>query len=106
MQARLLGGDVRVEGRGRYAGTAPADLNFRAQGVATAEGLRAAREVDDALLLRRLRAELGESVAPLGGVGRHGCGMDSLGCVAGWRWRYSFGWFNRRWLGALASRGF
>ncbi|RYF35585.1 MAG: TIGR02099 family protein [Comamonadaceae bacterium] len=45
-QARLLGGEVRVEGRGRYAGSAPADLSFRAQGTATAEGLRAAREVD------------------------------------------------------------
>lgn len=46
VQARLLGGEVRVEGRGRYAGAAPAELSFRAQGSATAEGLRAAREVD------------------------------------------------------------
>ncbi|AMM24871.1 YhdP family protein [Variovorax sp. PAMC 28711] len=45
VQARWLGGEVRVEGRGAYAGPTP-ELSFRAQGTATAEGLRAAREVD------------------------------------------------------------
>ncbi|RZL65274.1 MAG: TIGR02099 family protein [Variovorax sp.] len=45
VQARLVGGEVRVEGSGRYAGTG-SELNFRAQGTATAEGLQAAREVD------------------------------------------------------------
>ena len=45
VQARLVGGDVRVEGSGRYAGTG-SELNFRAQGTASAEGLQAAREVD------------------------------------------------------------
>lgn len=42
-QARLAGGEVRIEGRGLYAGT---DLNLKAQGTVTAEGLRGLREVD------------------------------------------------------------
>ncbi len=45
VQARAVGGAVQVEGAGRY-GSAAHDLNLRAQGTATAEGLRAAREVD------------------------------------------------------------
>ncbi|MDM0039499.1 YhdP family protein [Variovorax sp. J22G21] len=44
VQARLAGGEVKVEGRGRYAGTG-SELSFKAQGTTTAEGLRAAREV-------------------------------------------------------------
>ncbi|RZL96409.1 MAG: TIGR02099 family protein [Variovorax sp.] len=43
-QARLAGGEVRLEGRGRYA-VSGSELNFKAQGVATADGLRAVREV-------------------------------------------------------------
>ena len=45
VQARLAGGEARIEGRGRYGGTAGAELEFGAQGQATAEGLRALREV-------------------------------------------------------------
>ena len=45
VQARLAGGEARIEGRGRYGGTAGAELEFAAQGGATAEGLRALREV-------------------------------------------------------------
>lgn len=45
IQARALGGAVRIEGSGRF-GNAVQDLNLRVQGNATAEGLRAAREVD------------------------------------------------------------
>lgn len=45
VQARALGGAIRVEGSGRF-GDAAQDLNFKVQGTATADGLRAAREVD------------------------------------------------------------
>ncbi|MEJ7686308.1 MAG: DUF3971 domain-containing protein [Variovorax sp.] len=45
VQARALGGALRIEGAGRF-GAAAHDLSLRAQGTATAEGLRAAREVD------------------------------------------------------------
>ncbi|OUM03761.1 YhdP family protein [Variovorax sp. JS1663] len=45
VQARALGGAFRLEGAGRY-GSAATELSFRAQGSASAEGLRAAREVD------------------------------------------------------------
>jgi len=45
VNARLLGGDVRVEGRGRFAGP-NRELALKAQGTATAEGLRAAREAE------------------------------------------------------------
>ncbi|MDM0106050.1 YhdP family protein [Variovorax sp. J22R24] len=45
VQARALGGAMRVEGSGRF-GSAAQDLNFRVQGTATADGLRAVREVD------------------------------------------------------------
>ncbi len=45
IQARALGGAVRIEGTGRFGG-ANQDLSIRVQGNATAEGLRAAREVD------------------------------------------------------------
>lgn len=45
VQARAVGGALRIEGAGRYAGTAN-ELSIRAQGTATADGLRAAREVD------------------------------------------------------------
>ncbi|MGJ7567119.1 YhdP family protein [Variovorax sp. GB1R11] len=45
VQARLLGGDVRVEGRGRFTGPSR-EVALKAQGTATADGLRGAREVD------------------------------------------------------------
>jgi uncharacterized protein (TIGR02099 family) len=45
VQARLLGGDIRVEGRGRFSGP-NREVALKAQGTATAEGLRGAREVD------------------------------------------------------------
>ncbi|KQX29874.1 YhdP family protein [Variovorax sp. Root434] len=45
VQARLLGGDIRVEGRGRFTGP-NREVALKAQGTATAEGLRGAREVD------------------------------------------------------------
>ncbi|MEJ8812000.1 YhdP family protein [Variovorax ureilyticus] len=44
IQARAAGGAVRLEGSGRFG--ASSDMSFRAQGTATAEGLRATREVD------------------------------------------------------------
>ena len=46
-QARALGGDVRIEGGSRSvpAGSPDAPIFVRAQGVATAEGLRQAREL-------------------------------------------------------------
>ena len=45
LNARLLGGDVRIEGRGRFAG-ANREVTLKAQGTATAEGLRSAREAE------------------------------------------------------------
>ncbi len=45
VQARAIGGALRIEGAGRYAGTS-GELSLRAQGTASAEGMRAAREVD------------------------------------------------------------
>ncbi|WP_367618150.1 YhdP family protein [Variovorax sp. CAN15] len=45
VQAKLLGGDVRLEGRGRFSGP-NREVALKAQGTATAEGLRGAREVD------------------------------------------------------------
>ncbi len=45
VQARLLGGDIRVEGRGRFTGP-NREVALKAQGTATADGLRNAREVD------------------------------------------------------------
>ncbi|MGJ7556592.1 YhdP family protein [Variovorax sp. RB3P1] len=45
VQARLLGGDIRVEGRGRFTGP-NREVALKAQGTATADGLRGAREVD------------------------------------------------------------
>lgn len=44
VQARALGGALRIEGAGRWGATQ--ELSLRAQGSASAEGLRAAREVD------------------------------------------------------------
>ncbi len=44
VQARALGGALRIEGAGRWG--AAQELNLRAQGNASAEGMRAAREVD------------------------------------------------------------
>ncbi|WP_431274790.1 YhdP family protein [Variovorax ureilyticus] len=44
VQARAAGGTVRIEGSGRFG--ASTDMSFRVQGTATAEGLRATREVD------------------------------------------------------------
>ncbi|MBS0342554.1 MAG: TIGR02099 family protein, partial [Proteobacteria bacterium] len=43
VRAQLLGGEVRVEGKGRYAG-AGHDMSFRAQGVVSAEGFRSQHE--------------------------------------------------------------
>jgi uncharacterized protein (TIGR02099 family) len=45
VNARLLGGDVRIEGRGRFAG-ANREVALKAQGTVTAEGLRSAREAE------------------------------------------------------------
>jgi uncharacterized protein (TIGR02099 family) len=45
VQARLLGGDIRLEGRGRFTGP-NREVALKAQGTATADGLRNAREVD------------------------------------------------------------
>jgi len=45
VQARLLGGDIRLEGRGRFAG-ANREVALKAQGTASAEGLRGAREAE------------------------------------------------------------
>lgn len=45
VQARLLGGDIRIEGRGRFSGP-NREVALKAQGTATADGLRGAREVD------------------------------------------------------------
>jgi len=44
VQARALGGALRIEGAARWGTTQ--ELSLRAQGSASAEGLRAAREVD------------------------------------------------------------
>ena len=47
VQAALTGGEVRIEGKGRFASAASApDLSFSAIGTATAEGLRSQAEVD------------------------------------------------------------
>ena len=43
VRARVLGGDVRVDGKGRYAGNGH-DMSFKAQGVVSAEGMRSQRE--------------------------------------------------------------
>ncbi|MDQ0015034.1 uncharacterized protein (TIGR02099 family) [Variovorax boronicumulans] len=45
VQAKLLGGDIRLEGKGRFTGP-NREVALKAQGTATAEGLRSAREVD------------------------------------------------------------
>ncbi|QSI34057.1 TIGR02099 family protein [Variovorax sp. RKNM96] len=45
VQARLLGGDIRIEGKGRFAGP-NREVALKAQGTATAEGLRGAREAE------------------------------------------------------------
>lgn len=45
VQARLLGGDIRIEGRGRFTGP-NRDVALKAQGTATADGLRNAREAE------------------------------------------------------------
>jgi len=45
VQARALGGALRIDGSGRFSGATP-ELDLRVQGNATADGLRAAREVD------------------------------------------------------------
>ncbi|WP_218509582.1 YhdP family protein [Variovorax sp. dw_308] len=44
VQARVAGGDVKLEGQGRYAGSG-SEMVYKAQGTATAEGLRGLREV-------------------------------------------------------------
>jgi uncharacterized protein (TIGR02099 family) len=44
VQGKLLGGEVRVEGRGRFTGP-NRDVALKAQGTATADGLRGAREI-------------------------------------------------------------
>ncbi len=43
VRGRLAGGDVRVDGKGRYAGNTH-ELSFKAQGVMAAEGVRSQRE--------------------------------------------------------------
>lgn len=43
VRARALGGDVRIDGKGRYAGSGH-DMSFKAQGVVSAEGMRSQRE--------------------------------------------------------------
>ncbi|VTU40058.1 YhdP family protein [Variovorax sp. PBL-E5] len=58
VRARAVGGAVRVDGGGRYGATQ--ELNLRAQGTASAEGLRAAGEVD---WLARLAKHAGGSTA-------------------------------------------
>ncbi|KIQ35827.1 hypothetical protein RT97_03410 [Variovorax paradoxus] len=45
VQAKLLGGDIRIEGKGRFTGP-NREVALKAQGTATAEGLRSAREAD------------------------------------------------------------
>ena len=45
VQAKLLGGDIRVEGRGRFTGP-NREVALKAQGTATADGLRGAREAE------------------------------------------------------------
>ena len=50
LRARLLGGDIRLDGKGRFSGPEQG-ATLHAQGVATAEGLRALRE---STLLARL----------------------------------------------------
>jgi uncharacterized protein (TIGR02099 family) len=45
VQARLLGGDIRIEGKGRFTGP-NREVALKAQGTATAEGLRGAREAE------------------------------------------------------------
>lgn len=45
VQGRLLGGDMRLEGRGRFTGP-NREVSLKAQGTATADGLRNARGVD------------------------------------------------------------
>jgi uncharacterized protein (TIGR02099 family) len=45
VQGRLLGGDIRIEGRGRFAGP-NREVALKAQGTASAEGLRGAREAE------------------------------------------------------------
>jgi uncharacterized protein YhdP len=45
VQARLLGGDIRIEGKGRFTGP-NREVALKAQGTATADGLRNAREIE------------------------------------------------------------
>jgi uncharacterized protein (TIGR02099 family) len=45
VQARALGGALRIDGGGRFGGKVP-ELDLRVQGNLTADGLRAARELD------------------------------------------------------------
>ncbi|QNK70134.1 YhdP family protein [Variovorax sp. PAMC26660] len=45
VQARLLGGDIRIEGKGRFSGP-NREVALKAQGTATADGLRGAREIE------------------------------------------------------------
>ncbi|MDM0115298.1 YhdP family protein [Variovorax sp. J22R133] len=59
LRARLAGGDMRIDGKGRYAGTSH-DLGFHAQGIVSAEGLRAVREVG---WLSRLARKMNGSTA-------------------------------------------
>ncbi len=59
VRARLAGGDVRIDGKGRFAGNSH-DLSFHAQGIVAAEGLRAAREVD---WLARMGSKMNGSTA-------------------------------------------
>lgn len=80
--ARALGGEVRLEGGTRGAGAAPqpgvsdASVFLRAQGTATAEGLRQAKELG---FVSRLAADAGGSAAyQLAVAFRHGVPEISL----------------------------
>jgi len=73
VQARLAGGEARIEGHGRYTGPAGTDLAFTAQGQATAEGLRTLREVPPlAAMARRASGAMryDATLALRGGVAR------------------------------------
>lgn len=69
LQARLLGGPVRIEGGLRTsAGAAETSMQLRAQGQITADGLRQAKEF-----------------APLNELAQHASGTTSYSAQLGWR---------------------
>lgn len=65
-QARALGGDVRIEGGSRNGGPTEPSVLLRAQGTATAEGLRAARELGFVSQLARQASGASSYTAVLG----------------------------------------